>query len=127
MVGGSDKIDEAFRTIKHAGFEAPRVFKKDKERASKRVDISLATEALRNLFFKNYQNLILITGDEDFLPLVEAVQDMGARVVLWFIPNGLSRRLADSADAYFDISPFLFDSSIDGRLPRSTVATGTGG
>jgi uncharacterized LabA/DUF88 family protein len=114
-VGDSDKIEKALKTIKRAGFEAPRVFKRDKAKDSKRVDISLATEALRNLFVRNYQNMILVTGDEDFLPLVEAAQDMGARVVLWSIKSGLSTRLVDAADAHCDISDFLFDGSLDRR------------
>lgn len=76
------------------------------------MDISLTAEVLRNFFHRNFRNMILISGDEDYIPLVESAQEMGARVVLWSIGNGLSGRLADAADAYCDIEPYLFDVSI---------------
>ena len=110
--GSEEDVVLAHKHLKQMRFEAPRVFKKQKSRGSKRVDITLATEALRNLFHRNYKNMILVAGDEDYVPLVESAQEMGAKVVLWFIPSGLSPHLADAADAYCDIEHHLFDASL---------------
>ena len=41
--GDSDKLAEVERGLKSLNIEAPRVFKKNKNKGSKRVDISLAT------------------------------------------------------------------------------------
>jgi uncharacterized LabA/DUF88 family protein len=95
-------------TLKDIGIEAPRVFKRQKNGRSKRVDITLATEMLTHAHRKNYDVAILIAGDEDYLPLVEAVQGEGARVFLWFFKNGLSPKLKRTVDNYVDIEYLFF-------------------
>ena len=88
--GDSDKITETIDSLKTAGIEAPNVFKKTKSKGSKRVDISLATDMLSHAARKNYEIAVLVAGDEDYVPLVEAVKNEGRRVVLWFVSDGLS-------------------------------------
>jgi uncharacterized LabA/DUF88 family protein len=81
------------------GIEAPRVFKRDKNRGSKQVDISLATEMLSHAHRKYFDVVVLVAGDADYIPLVRAVQREGARVHhLWALSNGLSDRLAMAVD-----------------------------
>ena len=94
-------------TLKSIGIEAPRVFKKTKGRRSKRIDISLATDMLSHAHRGNYDIAILVAGDEDYVPLVEAVMAEGCRVVLWFLEDGLSPALKLKVDHYFDIGTFL--------------------
>jgi len=103
-----NSVDKA---LKSAGIEAPRVFKKDKTKGSKRVDITLATEMIVHATRKHYNMAFLVAGDEDYVPLVEAVQKEGARVHVWFIPDGLSPALEHVADSYVDLEPFLFEDS----------------
>jgi uncharacterized LabA/DUF88 family protein len=90
------------------GIEAPRVFKKTKQRGSKRVDISLATDMLTHAHRKNYDVAVLVAGDEDYVPLVEAVMAEGRRVVLWFVQGGLSPALRKKVDHFGDLGLFLF-------------------
>jgi uncharacterized LabA/DUF88 family protein len=45
---------------------------------------------------------ILVAGDEDYIPLVKAVMSEGRRVVLWFVEDGLSPKLVNAVDHYFD-------------------------
>jgi uncharacterized LabA/DUF88 family protein len=107
--GESNKIDDIISQLKDAGIEAPRVFKKQEGKKSKRVDITLATEMLTHAHRSNYDIAILVAGDEDYVPLVQAVKQEGRRVVLWFFEEGkgLSRNLKLEADYFFDISWFL--------------------
>jgi len=105
--GDAAKIEELSRMLKRTGIEQPRIFHKSKGRRSKRVDISLATDMLTHAHRKNYDIAILVSGDEDYVPLVEAVAAEGCRVVLWALPNGLSPRLEQAVDHSFDISRFL--------------------
>jgi uncharacterized LabA/DUF88 family protein len=88
--------------FKNAGIEAPRVFKKAKGSRSKRVDISLATDMLLHATRRHY-DAVLVAGDEDYVPLVEAVQAEGRRVHLWFFENGLSPVLKRAVDHFVNI------------------------
>jgi uncharacterized LabA/DUF88 family protein len=110
--GDEPRLIEIGDRLKSAGIEAPRVFKKNKDRGSKRVDISLATDMLLHASRKNYDVAVLVAGDEDYLPLVEAVKDEGRRVLLWFLEEGLSPILKRSADYYVNIGDVLFSPQI---------------
>lgn len=60
--------------LKDRGFEAPRVFHRDRNRGSKQVDITLTTEMLTHAHRRHYATAILIAGDADYCPLVRAVK-----------------------------------------------------
>jgi uncharacterized LabA/DUF88 family protein len=109
-VQGSDETRQQIHDrLKGVGIEAPRVFRKDKERGSKRVDISLAADMLGHAHRKNYDLAVLVAGDEDYVPLVDAVAAEGRRVVLWFVEQGLSAVLKGRVDHFFDAGKILFD------------------
>jgi uncharacterized LabA/DUF88 family protein len=106
--GDDNKLVSVAEALKAVGIEAPRVFKKAKGRPSKRVDIQLSTEMLGHAHRGNYDLAILVAGDEDYVPLVEAVQREGKRVVLWFLSEGLSSALVRAADHAYDLAQILF-------------------
>src|SRR3989442_14043778 len=91
--GDHSALGEIEKQLKSLGMETPRVFKKDKGKGSKRVDITLATDMLLHATRKHYDVAILVAGDEDYVPLVRAVQGEGARVYVWFMADGLSPAL----------------------------------
>jgi uncharacterized LabA/DUF88 family protein len=102
--------DEVERTrieqwLKDRGFEAPRVFPRDKNGRSKQVDISLTTEMLTHAHRRHYDTAILIAGDADYCPLVRAVKGEGARVHVWAFTGGLGPRLAMEADYFVPLDP----------------------
>lgn len=90
--------------LKQMGIGAPRVFKKIAGRPSKRVDITLATDMLLHAMRNNFDIAVLASGDDDYVPLVEAVQSEGKGVHVWAMPNGLGRRLVHAADEFVDLS-----------------------
>lgn len=108
--GDTEKLTAFEQCLRKAGIEAPRVFPRKKNGRSKRVDISLATDMLTHAHRKNYDVAILVAGDEDYVPLVEAVKAEGRRVALWFVEDGLSSSLRAAADHYWDIGKLLFSS-----------------
>jgi len=113
VVGDDDKIKEITNKLKKCNIEAPNVFKKTKTRGSKRVDISLATDMLSHSSRNNYDIAILIAGDEDYVPLVEAVKLEGHRVFVWFFEDeGLSESLRISADKFSDIGKVLLSPDL---------------
>ena len=103
--------DEVYRNevidkLKGMRIEDVKVFKKSRTRGSKRVDISLTTDMLLHAFNKNYEVAILITGDEDFVPVVDAVKATGRNVIVWFFGSGdgTSENLRRVADFFADIT-----------------------
>jgi uncharacterized LabA/DUF88 family protein len=88
------------------------VFRKTKGRGSKRVDITLTTEMLSHAARRNYETAVLVAGDEDYVPLVTAVQGEGRRVVLWFLADGLSPALRRAADHFVNIEDVLFSAEL---------------
>jgi uncharacterized LabA/DUF88 family protein len=108
--GDTDKIWDTAERLKALGFEAPRVFPRDKTKGSKQVDITLATDMLVHAARKHYDVAVLVAGDEDYIPLVRAVQSEGPRVHVWFLSNGLSPKLRHHADDFVDLDEFLLPS-----------------
>lgn len=110
--------DEQARTdledqLRIAGIEAPRVFPRTKTGRSKQVDITLATEMLTHAHRDNYDIAVLVSGDGDYVPLVDAVKSEGKRVALWALETGLSPKLKRSADHYWNIGELLFRQDSD--------------
>lgn len=113
ITGDTDKITDVVDKLKAAGIQAPNVFKKTKNKGSKRVDISLATDMLIHAARKNYETAVLVAGDEDYVPLVEAVKSEGRRVVLWFVSDGLSPALRRAADYFAELDEVLLSPQIN--------------
>jgi uncharacterized LabA/DUF88 family protein len=57
----------------------------------------------------NYEIAALVAGDEDYVPLVEAVKAEGRRVFVWFVEDGISEHLRTAADRYTDLGELLLD------------------
>lgn len=110
-IGDDLKLDDVTNSLKSEGIEAPRVFKKNKSRGSKQVDISLSVDMLTHANRKNYDVAVLVAGDEDYAPLVDAVMSEGRRVCLWFLEKGLSPILKNRVDHYFSLEHILFDEN----------------
>lgn len=107
VFGDTKKLEEIEDYIKNHDIDAPRVFKKKRNGKTKKVDISLATEMLHHATKQNYDTALLIAGDEDYVPLVKAVQSEGCRVIVWFFSHGISRGLKNSADRFIDITRYM--------------------
>lgn len=101
--GDTDKMNQVCDELKELGIESPMLFKKEDGKRSKRVDISLTTEVLFHTMRRNIDAVILVAGDEDYVPLVSTIRREGCRVILWFIENGLSPALRREADYFADI------------------------
>lgn len=107
-VGSEETRNAVHDRLAEVGIEAPRVFPKRKGHRSKRVDISLSVDMLAHAHRKNYEVAVLVTGDEDYVPLVQAVEAEGCRVVLWFFEDGLSPALRRNVDHFFNLYHAFF-------------------
>jgi uncharacterized LabA/DUF88 family protein len=64
----------------------------------KGVDVLLAVDMLDNAFRKNMDAVLLLAGDADFVPLVEAVTRLGTWVEVYYDPKGVAKELHYAAD-----------------------------
>ena len=88
----------------------PRVFKKDNRSAkSKAVDINIAVDMLNYASLENLDAVYLLSGDGDFIPLIQAVMRKGMRVHLMALSDGLNPQLPMSVDEYECIDDSLFE------------------
>jgi len=69
-----------------------------KKLRQKKVDVLLAVEMLDNAFRKNMAGAVLLAGDADFIPVVEAVMRLGTWVEVCYDPHGASEELYSLAD-----------------------------
>lgn len=71
----------------------------------KAVDTRLVADMIVHATRGLVSDVIVITGDQDMVPGVEEVQNMGGKVILWSIggadlPQSVSRELINTADAH---------------------------
>jgi uncharacterized LabA/DUF88 family protein len=107
-VSGDDTLlNETRRALWELEFQ-PEVFKKARGQKSKGVDITLARDMLSHAYHDHYDIAVLVAGDGDYVPLVDAVKRTGKTVaVSFFADHGLNDSLKLAADDFFDLSPWL--------------------
>ncbi|GAC1362398.1 MAG: hypothetical protein NVSMB42_22040 [Herpetosiphon sp.] len=65
------------------------------------VDIHLCIDAMRTLYSQpNILKYVLVTGDRDFIPLVNAIRQLGKDVIVIGIGGAASAHLAQSCDEF---------------------------
>jgi uncharacterized LabA/DUF88 family protein len=74
-------------------------------RRQKRVDGLIAVDMMVGTFTDLFQVAILITGDSDFVPVVDEVKRRGVMVVIAAVQESLSDELRRAADRVYPIDP----------------------
>ncbi len=76
------------------------------------VDMHLCIDAMKTLYVNtNIAKFVLVTGDRDFIPLVNSIRQLGKEVIVVGIGGAASTHLAQSADE------FIFYEELIGRIP----------
>lgn len=82
----------------------------------KGVDIVIATDMLRFAFSNVYDTAVLVSGDSDFVPAVQAVQDFGKHVEMACSSSGRSTLLRNTCDRAIELNEnLLADCWLDGQ------------
>lgn len=96
-------------TMNGACLLVPHVFKKEaKNTKTKSVDINITIDALRHAYNKTVDNITLISGDGDYIPLVQELHRSGVSVTLMAFSSGLNPRLKQLPDDFVDLDQFFF-------------------
>ena len=102
--GDSAKISDVRDQLQSIHFSAD-VFKKPQGSPSKGVDIALTRDLLTNAFLDNYDIAVIVTGDADFIPVIQEIRRLGKYVILAFLSetHGLSPDLRREVDAFVSL------------------------
>lgn len=80
------------------------------------VDMNLCIDAMKTLFLNNnISRFVLVTGDRDFIPLVNSIRQQGKEVLIIGIGGAASTHLAQSADE------FIFYEQLVGKTPPAAT------
>ncbi len=82
------------------------------------VDMNLCIDAMRTLFtMPGLSTFVLITGDRDFIPLVNSIRQQGKDVIIIGVGGAASSHLAQSADE------FIFYEQLVGKAEATAPKT----
>ena len=120
-VGDDDKINAISNTIKTLDYVKdgmsslpnnlrPFVFKKSKQQErAKGVDIQITVDILTNVYNNNLDTVYLVTGDGDFLPIINEIIRHGKHVYLAAFSTGLNKKLLNHVDHFIDLDKVYFE------------------
>jgi uncharacterized LabA/DUF88 family protein len=95
-----------------------------KKRRQKKVDVQIAVDMLTHAIRRNMGRTILLSGDHDFVPLVEELVNMGLYVTVVGDRKHTSKALAHAADGYMPITPSMYYQWSPDLLKRQTPMPG---
>jgi len=91
-----------------------------KEKATqKEIDVMIAVDMLTHTYRRNMSELTFIAGDQDFLPLVEALVREGMFVTLFYERESGSRELINAADARKALDVYVLHSMLSEEFKQS--------
>lgn len=83
------------------------IAKRGVKNVQKGVDIQLAIEMLYFGFRENYAIAILCSGDQDFIPLVKTVKDMGKKVIVAAFDHSCAEKMKRIPDGYINLTKHI--------------------
>jgi uncharacterized LabA/DUF88 family protein len=87
----------------------PVLFKKlSSSRKSRQVDINITIDMMRFAHNPNIQVLHLISGDGDYIPLLQEVMRHGKEVYVGALSSGLASELRYTADEFISLDDIFF-------------------
>lgn len=96
-----ERIDAVPGIEVREGYLAKR---RNRGRVQKQVDVLLTVDMFDNAVRKNMTTAVLIAGDADFVPVVQAVKAHGTYVMLFAEPKSVATSLRRTADEYHPIN-----------------------
>ena len=87
----------------------PVIFKKQaKTHKTRQVDIQITIDMMRFAQNPSISLLYLVSGDGDYLPLIQETMRLGNEVYVASLSSGLSPDLRYSVDEFLDLDPIFF-------------------
>ena len=87
----------------------PRIFHKSSQsRKTRNVDINIVIDVMRAGHLDNIDLIYLVSGDGDYMPLIEEVMRLGKEVNLSAFSSGLNEALVSSVDDFYSLDDVFF-------------------
>ncbi len=99
--------DSFWRMVEAKGFKVTK-YEKSVSGTEKKVDVAIAHQMTKDaytLIDRKSSEITLVSGDKDFVPVVEDLTNEGFRVVVAFWSHA-ARELRDAASSFFDLDPW---------------------
>lgn len=94
----------------------PYVFKKLRSSEKTRnVDINLTIDVMRFAYSDAVDTIHLVSGDGDYLPLIQDVMRRGKEVVVSALSSGLNPRLVDTPDLFISLDSYFFTNQPESK------------
>lgn len=87
----------------------PYVLRKIRNKAAKGVDIKMTLDIILHANNGSYDTVLLVSGDGDYLPVIEEVMRTGKQVYLAAFSSGLNSKLRNSVDYFIDLDELFFE------------------
>ena len=87
---------------------SPRVFRKPRGRKAKGVDIQMTVDVLTNVYQDNLDTVYLVSGDGDYIPVLQEAIRRGKQVYIAALSDGLNEELKLIADRFIDLDGTFF-------------------
>jgi len=126
------RLEQFFSSVRSiSGFHVrPGSVRQGKRREQKEVDVLLAVDMLTHGFNGSMSKAVLLAGDVDFRPVVEALVRHGVFVDVWYHRNSFAQELPGAADfgheiRFRQLHSWNTDAFKDAhRIPREDLHAG---
>lgn len=86
----------------------PFIFKKEKQKdKTRKVDIQIVIDTMRYAS-TSVDLIILVSGDGDYIPLIEEIMHKGKQVWVYTFSSGLDKKLRYVPDEFFELDNLFF-------------------
>lgn len=93
----------------------PHVYHKPSRNAKTRyVDLQISIDVLRNAHLQGVEALYILSGDGDYIPLIQEASRHGKSIWLCAFSSGLNLRLLQNVDTYQCLDDYFFRERPDG-------------
>jgi len=96
-IPGAPKFDEFLESIGLPGIRTVNL----------NVDTNLVAEGMEMLFLVDFETLVLVAGDNDYLPLLKKFRSHGKTVVVLFFPEATGSWIKSQCDEFINIAEIL--------------------
>jgi len=127
IIGDDEKISEINKLIKTLVFNqyhvynmrqpikipehlTPCIFKKHRNKKAKGVDIQMTVDILTNIYQDNLDTIFLVSGDGDYLPVIQEALRKGKQVYLSAFSSGLNEQMVHIVDEFIKLDYIYFKS-----------------
>jgi uncharacterized LabA/DUF88 family protein len=125
VVGDDKRLEETKKLISESRYQfsrlngadadgtlVPYVYKKSRKGAkTKSVDINLTIDALRYAYGEAIDQIVLVSGDGDYVPLLREIMSRGKMVKAYALSSGLNKEIKYNVDELLIIDNLYFQNN----------------